>query len=249
VLWKCPCGELLALEAHVLDVLRVPGRIDRRDHAIESEAQGPLRIRIDAQALGCAVEVSGRSVPLLAFAVVHRKLDHVTVRPAERLVYVHQRLHEVLARGNIRKPFDGIAERGPIEDRALSGLEPVHVHPEDLLALERGIDLEAGLLVPLRREHDQEPPIDRLVSNAGWKADLEAERGRRVGREREDGEEDRSVHEAHGKRVLRGCVPVPATIRSPAREEPTWESRSPRSFWSRSERSAPCTPRRRIRSW
>ncbi len=96
-------AELLALDTNVLDVLRVLGRIDRRNDSIESQGYRLVRRGVDAQSSRRAVEIARGAFPLLAFAVVHGKLQHAAVGPVKRFVNVHQGLDDVFPRREPRR--------------------------------------------------------------------------------------------------------------------------------------------------
>ena len=91
----------LALDAYVLDVLRILRRLDRRNHLVESQLNGLAAAGIDFDLLRLAVEVAGRAAPLLAFAPIHGQFDRVSVFASEGLVAMQERLHPILARGNL----------------------------------------------------------------------------------------------------------------------------------------------------
>ena len=154
--------EELALDADVLDVLRVRRIGNRRDDLVEDETDGAAPLRVDRQLLRRAEEIARRPVPLLALAPVHRELHRVAVRAAEGLVAVQQGLHRVRAWRDLVEAGHGVAEDRGIEDGGLPRRQPFNIHAEDLLRLHAVADLEARLAGRLGREHQQHAAVDRL---------------------------------------------------------------------------------------
>jgi len=74
------------LDADVLDVLRVLGLLDWRNHLVERKADYVAAAGIDFDLSRRAVKVTRRATPLLAFAAIHRESDGVPVGAAKGFV-------------------------------------------------------------------------------------------------------------------------------------------------------------------
>ena len=119
-------SEERALDAHVADVLGVFGRRDSGDFLVEGDCDG-LSVCVPACAdrdfYGLAVEIGGRNVPVLAFALVHVELDGVAVGAMEGFVTIEDDLHVVFAGFDVVEVADGIAEGGVVDGGGLAGLK------------------------------------------------------------------------------------------------------------------------------
>ena len=170
--------QQLAPDAHVLDVLRVGRLGQRRDDLVELETDHGATAAVPSHFLRRAVEVAGRAAPLLALAAVHRQLDGVAGRQAERLVLVQQRLHRVLARRKLAQRLERVAEHGRVERPFVARLQPVDVDAEHLRRRQaRGAHLEARFAGAVFRQQQQQPPVERLLRDAGAEADDESPPG------------------------------------------------------------------------
>src|SRR5687768_6934473 len=109
--------------SHVFRVLHLR---ERRQGAIQLDAH-LAGAAIDSDAPWRADEVSGGKVPLLPFAAIGRQLHRVAVTSSERLVAMHQRLHDVIARSKVRQRAGRVTESGAVDDRRYAGLPAVDV--------------------------------------------------------------------------------------------------------------------------
>ena len=101
-----PLREDLALDLDPLDHRGVRGGGDRRNDLVSHEPDRRRRCRVDPHLHRIAVEVSRRSLPVLAFPLVHVQPHRVAVRAREARVDVHERLHPVLAGRNVAQARD-----------------------------------------------------------------------------------------------------------------------------------------------
>src|SRR5581483_9211462 len=120
--------ERVALDAHVLDVLRVLRLRDWRNLLVEREAYRLRAGGVDADLDRHVVEIPRRRVPMLPFAVIHVELDGAAVGSMEGVVSVEHRLYPVVTGRDLCDAREGIAERGSVDDRVFAWLEPVDVY-------------------------------------------------------------------------------------------------------------------------
>ena len=84
---------------------------------------------------------------MLAFAIVHGQLHGVAVAAMEGFVDVEERLHVVVAWGNVVEGDARVADGRVVNGDGLAGGEIVGVHAENLLRFEAVADLEPWLAV------------------------------------------------------------------------------------------------------
>ena len=168
--------QLLALDADVLDVLRLGGIRDRRDHLVEREAH--RLARGDRDRARRAVEVPGRAVPLPALAPVHRQLDDLAVRAVKRFVHLEQRLHRVGAGGNVGEAANRVGDGRLVHGCRGTRSPALDVHPRDDLRVRAVVDLEARLGARIGGQHHEQAPVERPALRRPIVGHLEPEAGR-----------------------------------------------------------------------
>ena len=70
---------------------------------------------------------------MLALAAVRRELDHLAIAAMKRLVYIHHRLHRVVARRHIPDRSDRVAGGAIVYRYRLARLQAVNRHTENHL--------------------------------------------------------------------------------------------------------------------
>ncbi len=128
--------------------------------------------------LRLAVQIAGRSVPLLPFPLVHVGLDRVAVGASERRVDIDHRLHPVVAGGDLRDRRERSAARGGVDDRGRARRQAVDVDAEHRLRREAAAHLEPRLAVVLPRHDQQHAPVERRRTDVGEIDDVEPQRRR-----------------------------------------------------------------------
>jgi hypothetical protein len=157
-----------------------------RNFLVEGDDDGlRARARVSARAdrdfYGLAVEISGRDVPVLAFALVHVELDGVAVGAMEGFVTVEDDLHVVFAGLDVVEVADGVAEGGVVDCGGLAGLKIVDVDAEDHLGARGERDLHARLFGGIVGEDEEQATVEGLGAAFFGEGDGELGRGR-VGR-------------------------------------------------------------------
>ncbi len=173
--WPAPePGQHRTLELEALDECRVRRDPDWRDHLIGDKLDRAGLRRVEVELPRRAVQIPWRTVPALAFPLIVVHPEYVAVGAAKLGVDVDHRLHEVVARWNLRETGDGRAEVSSVDDRGLSRREPIDVATEERHT--RAADLQPGLALVVPRDHDVNAPCDRLGMRRRRKRDLESER-------------------------------------------------------------------------
>src|SRR5215203_4644375 len=113
--------QSFALNLDVFDVLRVFRWLDGFNHAVERDRNGGLCARVDADLFWFAIEITGRTVPLLAFAAIHWQFDGVTVGAFKGLITMKQRLDRVLAGFYVTQTAHWITEGVLVQCLRLAG--------------------------------------------------------------------------------------------------------------------------------
>ena len=162
----------------MLDVAGVGGGLDGRDLVVERQVERLVAPRVDPHLARLAVQVARRQRPLLTLAAVHRQLDDVAVGAVEGLVAVEQRLHPVLAGGDVGQARQRIAVGAGVDRRLRPRRQRVDVDAEDLLGAGAVADLEARLGAAVGGDQQQQAAVERLRAALGGEADGEAERMR-----------------------------------------------------------------------
>ena len=195
--------EQLALNPLVPDVLRGCGLFDRRDHLVELDGNRAARLG-DRDGARRAVEIARRLRPLLPFTPVHRHLDRVAIAAAEGFVLVQQRLHRIRAGWNVVDALERKPERRLVERGRGTRLPRLDVDAEDQLAGRAGVDLKPGLAGALiLRQHEQQPPVERLRRQRGGRGHRETKRAglsRRCADGDRDANHDRERREEAGEK-------------------------------------------------
>ena len=122
-----PLGQDLALDLDPLHHVGVGRRRDRRDDLVGDQRDRRRRRRVDAHPDRIAEEISGRTFPVLAFPLVHVHPHRVPVGAREARVDVDERLHPVLAGGDVGKAADGMAAILGAERHRCAGLQLIDV--------------------------------------------------------------------------------------------------------------------------
>ena len=162
-------SEQLALNADVFDVFCFRWVGNRRDDLVKGNFDGFGAGRVYAHFDGLAVEIAWLAVPLLTFAAVGRKLEDAAVGQMERLVDVKQGLNPVFAGFYVGKAAPRIAEGSMVNDGRSAGRQPIDIKAEDLLGGRAVADLEARLLVVIRRNQQEQATIKRGAGPFGRK--------------------------------------------------------------------------------
>ena len=163
------------MDFDVLDPLGVFRGLDGRDDFCEMNRDCFRVGRIDVDALGSAVEISGLGVPVLAFAFVHGEFYSVAVGAVEGGVFVEDALDPIVAGGKIAKIGGGVAERVIGDDGVLSGGEGVDVGAENLLGQDFFFeDLRARLGIFLCGDDDVDAAVERSGAEFRIERDGEA---------------------------------------------------------------------------
>jgi len=170
-----PPAQDLAPELDVLDVLRVRGRLDRRQFLRQADPDDA--VGIDAHLLRRAHEIARRHVPALTLPLVHVRLDPVAVGAPERRVDVEHRLHEVLARWDLRRALERVPARRSVDDNRLVRLQAVDVDAEDLLRARAAGDLKPRLGLAALRDDEQDAAVERTGIESRGIGDLESNGG------------------------------------------------------------------------
>src|SRR6516165_1629146 len=159
-------GEQFALDAQMLDVLRVFGRLDRGDLFGELDAHATGLLRVEMHAKGFVEEVAGLAIPFLAFPFVGRKLDVVAIGAVERFIDVEHGLNVVVAGGKLVEADKWITKRGGIDDGRGAWLPALNVESEKLRA--EGFllaKLETRLARRVGGNAKQNVPVERLAAD------------------------------------------------------------------------------------
>ena len=159
----------LTLDADVADVLGVGLRGDGRDDLGERHLKLGVPVDVDLGRLG--VEIPGSKVPMLALAAVWRQFHHRAVGPVEGLVNVEHGLDVVIARGHVVERADGIAGGLSVHGDGLAGSQSIDSFAEDELRPRGVVDLHARLGRGIRREQQEDAPVERFRGGAGGEAD------------------------------------------------------------------------------
>jgi len=162
-----PSPELrqpIVQHADVLHLRRVGRRLDGWNLLIHRDSDVAAARRIDAQLHRLAVQISGLRFPALPFTLIHRHLDRVTVRPMERLVAVDERLHPVIAGGNVLHAAHRPSHDRFVDDDVGAGLHRVDVDAEDRPRAVGAvlIALRARLGLPIVGNEQEDPAVERL---------------------------------------------------------------------------------------
>ena len=181
-------GEEVALDLHVLHVLRLRGHRQRGDLLVEHDVDRGGAARAERDRLRGGVEVAGLAVPHLPLAPVRRQLHDVAVGALVGLVAVQERLHPVLASGDVGQAADRVPEGPTVHGDRLAGRPAVDVHAERQLAVRAVHDLEARLRGVVPGEHEDEPAVERLGAPVG--RERHRERGAAGARAAESGQRD-----------------------------------------------------------
>ncbi len=176
--WLSPkLAHQLARKLHPLDVLRVGGDLDWRDHLAGLELDVIAGGRIQMHLLHLAVQISRRFVELLAFPTVHVRPDRVPVGAMKFRVDINQRLHVVIARRQLLHALEGIAEGLGVDHRRLPGLKLADVGAVDRRLLVPPACLQTRLGMVAAAKDDKHAPGDRLGMRRGGKRDFKARTG------------------------------------------------------------------------
>ena len=116
----------------------------------------------DRDFYGLAVEIGGRDVPVLAFALIHVELDGVAVGAMEGFVAIEDDLHVVFAGLYIVEEADGVAEGGVVDGGGLAGLHGIDIEAEDHLRARGERDLHARLFAGVVGEDEEEAAVEGL---------------------------------------------------------------------------------------
>src|SRR6266446_2890035 len=146
-----PGGEQLALNLDVLDPLRIRRQIHRGERARELEPDRVGSGRIEMHLADRAHQIPRRLVELLAFPLIVVQPQRMSVRAVELRVHVEQRLHVVVARGDLLQARYRIAEGGAVDHPGRAGRELRNVHAEEGGAVALVSHLEAWLDVVMPR--------------------------------------------------------------------------------------------------
>ncbi len=113
---------------HLRSVLRLR---DRRNLFVHRNPDVASARRIDVHLRRLAVEVSRFPLPVLPFALVHRHLHRMTIAAGEGFVTIDERLHEVVAGGNVLDASRRPSNHGFVDRDALVRTQSIHIHAED----------------------------------------------------------------------------------------------------------------------
>ena len=116
---------------------------ERRNLVVERNANRAGCFGIEMQLLRRAQEISGLRLPVLAFALVRRKLHHLAVAQVKSFVNVEHGPHRVFAGNQFAQALERIAKRGRIHAHHGARLPRVHIHSKRLLRLEAFLHSEA----------------------------------------------------------------------------------------------------------
>ena len=103
-------GEPLTLNANMFDILGVLWFLHRRNFLIQRDLNRSGLRRVNRYLLRSAVQVAGRTVPLLPFALIHGELNGMAVGELKRFVPMKQGLYVVLTGRDVRDTPQRIAE-------------------------------------------------------------------------------------------------------------------------------------------
>ncbi len=150
---------------------------------------------------GFAEQIARRAGPLLPFAAIHWKLDHLPAAEREGLVEVQQPLYPVLPRRKCTEGCERVSERRPVDHRRLSRRERVDVDAEDLrrvvevvhqvarlrhCRVEADADRVAGEVLGapglVGGDHQEHTAVERALPERRVDRDREAERRDGAGR-------------------------------------------------------------------
>ena len=112
----------------------------------------------------------------------------------KRLVAVEHCLDPVLSWRNVRDAVDGVAEDVAIEDSVFSGRQAFHVDPEQELGILTVLDLEPRLLGIVRRDHQQQTPVQGRARPLVGKRNGKAKSGGLAGHGEEKRQDRRPSH-------------------------------------------------------
>jgi hypothetical protein len=155
-------GQQFALNADVPDVLGVRRWLDGWNDLVELDSDDRVPFRVEVDLPRRAVVIARGAIPLLPLSAVHRQLHRVTVSAVECFVPMEHGLQPVRARRHVAEALDRIADDRSINDDRFSGCQAIDANAEDLDRLHTGPDLEAGLVVRVRGQHEDDLSIDRL---------------------------------------------------------------------------------------
>src|SRR5262245_45850595 len=172
--------ETIVLDAKVLHLRCVLRRREWWNLLVQGDSDLRTCRGIDAHLDRLAVEVARLPVPVLALALVHRHLDGVAVAAMERFVAVQQRLHVVVAGGNVRQAPSRPAPDPLVDDDVLAGRETVDVDAENRPRAVRPVlvALKPRLRLAVVRDEQQDTAVDRLSATGGRKGDRKPQAAR-----------------------------------------------------------------------
>jgi hypothetical protein len=100
-------------------------------------------VGVDPHSPGRAVKITGRTIPLLSFATVHRQLDRVPVGAFERFIAMHQRLYGVLTGRHIGETTARVTICALIHHFCFARFPTIDINAKHLLRVQILVDLEA----------------------------------------------------------------------------------------------------------
>src|SRR5262245_47738546 len=170
-----PLAQNLALNLDALYRVRVRRHLHRRNDLVGHQANRRGRIvggGIEMQLHGSAVEVAWRPPPVLTLPLIHVQPHGVAIGALELRVDVDERLHPIIARGNLAQARDGVAEIVGADRRRRVRREHVDVLAEERRA--RRIGLLDRRPIVHTADRNVDASCHRRAAGRGREADLDA---------------------------------------------------------------------------
>ena len=173
-----PPTQDLALHPDAPDERGVGRRLHRRDHLVDRQPDRRGRLRVERDPHRIAVQVAGRSLPVLSLPLIHVQPDDTAVGAREAGVDVDEGLRPVIAGGDVREAFDRVPDVGGADRDHGAGLQPLDGRREERRACRPRLLDRRALVVAAQRDVD--PAGHWFVPGMGRDGDLDRRRGRRL---------------------------------------------------------------------
>jgi hypothetical protein len=152
------------------NILRVLLFSNRRNHLSHCD-RDRRTTRLDRNLPRLAVQIPRRDIPVLPLTLIHVQLDDRSIRTMKGLIQIQHRLHRVLARRHILQIVNRIPNSLLIHHGRSTRCKTIDGHTKHQLRARRIVDLHPRLIRVIRRQQQQQSPIQRFRAPLPGKTD------------------------------------------------------------------------------